>query len=71
MTDDSLIAPLRDSIGIVAQNNDLKAQLKRQELLIATLQQENALLRRTRNPPTTSDFDLAADALPALLRRQV
>jgi hypothetical protein len=64
MTDDSLmLQPLTWSI----ERNDLKAKLKRQELLIATLQQENSLLRAGRN----ADFDLAADALPALLRRQV
>jgi hypothetical protein len=61
MTD--LLLALKYSI----ERNDLKAQLKRQELLIATLQQENALLRAGRN----ADFDLAADNLPALLRRQI
>jgi hypothetical protein len=47
------------------ERNELRAQLKRQELLIATLQQENALLRAGRN----ADFDLDADR-PAMVRLQ-
>jgi hypothetical protein len=49
------------------ERNDLKARLKRQELLIATLQQENRLLRVRAGD--RSDFDLDADR-PAMVRMQ-
>lgn len=67
MTDDSLIAPLRDSIPIVAQNKKLTR-------LVATLTEENAHLReriRQLEARARTDFDLDADSVPALLRRQV